>query len=262
VTGDDAATWARALLASRAARTTRDPITVTTPLTIDDAYAIQRHVTARRIESGERIIGWKLGYTSVAMRRQMGVDAPNHGPLTDAMVLASGAQVSERLVQPRVEPEIGVRMAGPVPADAGADEVQHVLDDAFACLEVVDSVFTDYRFRLEDNTADGSSAAQVVVGSSLGTVVGLDEIDVVLRRNGEEVGRATGAAASGHPLAGVAWLAGQLAARGSRLEAGQIVITGGLTAAVPLAPGDEVVAVFGGRVTVSVLGPARSGTLT
>jgi 2-keto-4-pentenoate hydratase len=123
-------------------------------------------------------------------------------------------------------------------------------------------VFTDYRFRLEDNTADGSSAAQVVVGSSLGTVVGLDEIDVLLRRNGEEVGRATGAAASGHPLAGVAWLAGQLAARGSRLEAGQIVITGGLTAAVPLAPGDEVVAVFGGRVTVSVLGPARSGTLT
>jgi 2-keto-4-pentenoate hydratase len=262
VTGDDAATWARALLASRAARTTRDPITVTTPLTIDDAYAIQRHVTARRVAAGERIVGWKLGYTSAAMRHQMGVDSPNHGPLTDAMLLGSGSAVGEHLVQPRVEPEIGVRFARPVVPGASIADVRDAVADAFACLEVVDSVFTGYRFRLEDNTADGSSAAQVVVGSSLGTVVGLDEIDVVLRRNGEEVGRATGAAASGHPLAGVAWLAGQLAARGSRLEAGQIVITGGLTAAVPLAPGDEVVAVFGGRVTVSVLGPARSGTLT
>jgi 2-keto-4-pentenoate hydratase len=117
---------------------------------------------------------------------------------------------------------------------------------------VVDSVYTDYRFRLEDNTADGSSAGQVVIGPSVGDVEGLAEVSVVLERNGDVAGRGLGSDASGHPAHGVVWLVGRLAAVGRRLQAGDIVITGGLTAAVPLAPGDEVRATFDPRIEVSV----------
>jgi 2-keto-4-pentenoate hydratase len=132
------------------------------------------------------------------------------------------------------------------------DDVLGAVGEAFACLEVVDSVYPDYQFRLEDNTADGSSAAQVVVGPALRRVRELDSVTVVLRHNGEEAGRALGSAASGHPAAGVVWLVAQLALQDRHLRAGDIVITGGLTKAVPLQPGDAVTAVFDDETTVSV----------
>lgn len=208
-------------------------------------------MTARRLGDGQRLVGYKLGYTSPAMREQMGIAEPNFGPLTDAMLTRSGQPAQPGLLQPRVEPEIGLRLARRLVGPATVDEVLTACDAALACLEVVDSVFTGYRFRLEDNTADGSSAAQVVVGDEL-ALSGLDGIDVRLERNGEPCGAATGAAAGGHPAAGVGWLAAQLAKRGDALEPGQLVITGGLVAAVPLDPGDEISAIFGDRAATTV----------
>jgi 2-keto-4-pentenoate hydratase len=215
-----------------------------------EAYRVQAILTQRRLDGGERHIGWKLGYTSSAMRRQMGIDEPNFGPLTDAMVVADGGAVPATVIQPRVEPEIAVRLGSDVDASASIADIAASTDTALACLEVVDSVWSGYRFRIEHNTADGSSAAHVVFGGTIDTD-DLSTVEVRLRRNGEDVATATGAAASGHPLAGVAWLASQLQLTGRRLHAGEIVITGGLTAAVPLEPGDCIEAVFGGDVVVT-----------
>jgi 2-keto-4-pentenoate hydratase len=117
-------------------------------------------------------------------------------------------------------------------------------DSALACLEVVDSVWSGYRFTLEDNTADGSSAAWVVVGPAM-PVSDLAALPVALSVDGEVVERGTGAAASGHPAAGVAWLAEQLAGRERALEPGDLIITGGLTSAHPLEPGHRISASFG-----------------
>lgn len=247
----DVSAWSERILdARRAGRPLGTTITATVPITMDDAYRIQGEVTAARLAAGQRLAGWKLGYTTAAMREQMGVDEPNFGPLTDAMLLASGAKASPDLLQPRVEPEIGFRLeralpAAPTPADVAAAATP------FAALEVVDSVWEGYRFRIEDNTADGSSAAQVVVGPDL-PAGDLEAVTAELFRNGEPAGSGAGAAAFGHPAAALAWLAGELASRGGALGPGQVVITGGLTAAVPLEAGDEVEAVFAGRVRVSV----------
>jgi 2-keto-4-pentenoate hydratase len=243
--------WAAELADARRAGESHAPITSTVDLSLADAYAIQRAGTAMRLSRGERVVGWKLGYTSLAMRVQMGIDEPNFGPLTDAMLVRSGDAVSEVLMQPRVEPEIGLRFARPLTGAETVADVLAAVEDAFAVLEVVDSVYPGYRFRLEDNTADGSSAAQVVVGPVLRRRESLDEVSVTMRHNGAEVGSATGAAASGHPAAGVVWLVRQLAMTGRRIEAGDIVITGGLTHAVPLAPGDRVVAAFDGETDVA-----------
>lgn len=213
------------------------------------AYAIQRALLALRLTAGERVVGWKLGYTSEVMRRQMGIDRPNFGPLTDWMQLASGDAVHERLVQPRVEPEIGLRLKTALDArNAPVDRhtVAAAVEGAYACLEVVHSTWTGYRFNLEQNTADNSSAGQVVIGPRLPEtdLMALDTVAVRLSDDSHVLGQGVGADADGHPLDALARLARELAANGQRLEAGDLVITGGLTKACALESGGRLSAVF------------------
>jgi 2-keto-4-pentenoate hydratase len=217
------------------------------PVDLDEAYDVQRILTTRRVSNGERRAGWKLGYTSAAMRRQMGIDRPNFAPLTDAMVLSSGDVLPEQgLLQPRVEPEVVLVIGDLDPASAGdVDAVLACVHSAVAGLEVVDSVWTRYRFRLEDNTADGSSAAFAVLGHEVG-VTRLADLSVTLYRNGSPVGHGLGRDAMGSPLDALRWLVGALGERGETLRSGDVVLTGGLTAAVPIEPGDVVHADFGG----------------
>lgn len=247
----DAAAEAASILAAHARHATLDPISARGDITMDDAYAIQAIVTADRIGRGERRIGWKLGYTSLAMRAQMGVDQPNFGPLTDAMLVDDGADVAGRFTQPRVEPEVALRFERDVTADADRAAVLAAVGSAHAALEIVDSVWTDYRFRIEDNTADGSSAAGVVLGAAIPRDH-IAEVEVTLQVDGVAVGRGHGRDASGHPADGVVWLVARLAERGERLLAGDVVITGGLTAAAPLVPGSAITGVFGGDTIVTV----------
>ncbi len=220
-------------------------------LSLADAYRVQDQVTALRLAAGERRAGWKLGYTSAVMRAQMGVAAPNFGPLTDAMLLSSPALLPSGALQPRVEPEIGLRLGRALEAPCSVESALAACDATLACLEIVDSVWSGYRFTLEDNTADGSSAAWVAVGPSL-PLADLASLPVQLSVDGEVVERGTGAAAGGHPAAGLAWLAEQLAGSGRGLEPGDLIITGGLTSARPLEAGHRVSALFGGHWSVEV----------
>jgi len=230
---------------------TLEPLTDRNSLTLDDAYAIQSEVTAIRLARGARRIGWKLGYTSPVMREQMGIDAPNFGPLTDAMLVVSGDDVEGRFTQPRVEPEVALTFARDVPVGADLEAVLGAVAGAHAALEIVDSVWRDYRFTIMDNTADGSSAAGVVIGPEI-AVDRVADVDVRLLVDGVERGRGVGRDASGHPALGVVWLVQQLATRGERVRGGDVVITGGLTAAVELSAGVEISAGFDGRTLVRV----------
>lgn len=240
----DIAACADRIVRAHAERVLLDPPAVA--LTLDEGYAVQRLVTAARLARGERPAGWKIGYTSAAMRAQMGVSEPNAGPLTDAMLLPSGAVVPETVTQPRVEPEIALEIG----ADGGVARAR-------CALEVVDSVWRHYRFRLEDNTADGSSAAYAVLGPQLPAGCDLAAVEVTMQVDGHPAGSATGAAAMGHPLEALRWLETWLAARGERLAAGDVVLTGGLTAAAPFPPGSEVVAAFDSGLAVSARRAAR-----
>ena len=111
------------LLTAHHERRLIEPISATAELTLDAAYRVQRVVTEARLARGEQIVGWKLGYTSQAMRLQMGVAEPNFAPLTDVMLLPNDGTVDPTLVQPRVEPEIGIVLAKPLEAGATLDDV-------------------------------------------------------------------------------------------------------------------------------------------
>ena len=249
---DERRGWADRIVQARAERRLLAPMTDGCGATMDDAYAIQSMVTGRRLAAGQRQVGWKLGYTSAAMRVQMGVTQPNLAPLTDAMLVPNDGEVCRSLVQPRVEPEIAVRIGRTICGPLSAGDAWATVDGVWASLEVVDAVWADYRFRIEDNTADGSSAAGVVLGPALDRSADLAAMTVELRQDGGVVATATGAAAMGGPANALAWLTFELARLGWELAAGSLVITGGLTAAVPLEPGARIEAVFDGATAVAV----------
>lgn len=204
------------------------------------------------------MVGWKLGYTSRAMREQMGITEPNYGPLLDTMELHDGVLAAPSL-QPRIEPEIALRLRQSIPPGSDVDTVLASCSAAYACLEIVDSVWAGYRFTLLDNTADASSAGWFCLGDEM-PLVGLDVLDVALLINGQVIDRAAGAAAGGHPANGVSWLSNELRDDPRGLQPGDVIITGGLTSAVPLEPGAQVTARFGmGQFQVTVV---QRATLT
>jgi 2-keto-4-pentenoate hydratase len=65
------------------------------------------------------------------------------------------------------------------------------------------------------------------------------------------VGTGAGGAALGSPLNALVWLANTLGPLGTALEAGSVVLPGSLTAAVPVAAGRSVTAVFAGIGSVT-----------
>jgi 2-keto-4-pentenoate hydratase len=209
-----------------------------------DAATGYRVQAAAREQAGP-LAGWKLGVTSRAKQAQVGVHEPIRGFLASVNALDLGEPlVTGELIQPRTEPEIvfvmGRDLSGP---SVTAADVLAATSGVAVGIEVLDSRFTDYRFTMPDVIADNTSAARFVVGAP----VSPDGIDlrlagVVLELGGEVVATAAGAAALGHPAASVAWLVRSLAAEGEGLRAGQVVLSGGLTAAVPVKPGDVVVA--------------------
>ena len=221
--------------------------------TMVDAYKIQKILAQDKIEKGDVIIGWKLGYTSLAMRTQMNIDEPNFGPLHQSMYLTSGSILSNYLIQPKVEPEIAVKFKYPLSGNVTFEEVHNAIDSAHGCLEIVDSIFQDYKFNIEDNTADGSSAAQFVIGPEIEKNE-LDKTEVKFFKNGDIIDQCLGSSASGHPLNGVVWLINCLDKLQAKIEPGEIVITGGLTSSIDINKGDHVYGIFDNTVKVEVFG--------
>ena len=228
------------------------PLTDEVNLDLETAYAIQFALLSRRIDDGERQVGWKIGYTSVAMREQMGIDKPNFGPLTDKMLARSGDDLPVGVVHPKVEPEVLVVIGAEITPGMDLDAIRAACREVRTALEVVDPVWEAYRFRVEDNTADGSSAAHAVLGPSIPSDAPLDSLPVAICVDGEELHRATTAAVMGHPLEAVRWLSGALHERRRQLQVGDLVLTGGLTPAVDLPSGSTVTARFASDLEVAV----------
>jgi len=249
----DVAELAGRLRAAVADRTAIEPLSAEHPaLDLPTAYRVQREL---RSTAGPRS-GWKLGLTSRAKQQQVAVSDPVYGflPAAGALDLGEPLEVAS-LIAPRCEPEVvfvlGRDLAG---AHVTAVDVLAASSGVAAGIEVLDSRYRDYRFTMADVVADNTSAGRYVVGPPV-PPAGLDLrlAGVVLERNGQVVATASGAASMGHPAAAVAWLVRALAATGEGLRAGEIVLSGGLTAAVPVAAGDVVV------VSVAGLGSLELG---
>ncbi|MET3985266.1 fumarylacetoacetate hydrolase family protein [Streptomyces sp. PvR034] len=221
--------------------------------TTDEAYAVQRALVARMTARGERITGFKLGFTSLAKMRQMGVSDLIHGRITDRMHIPDGGRYDvSGLIHPRVEPEVAFLLGDALAP--GGDPVAAVAAVAPA-LEVIDSRYDGFAFSLPEVIADNTSAAGYAVGpwtaaGELAHPGGLANLGVLLEIDGRPAQTGSTAAILGHPLralAAAARLAGEL-------PAGTVILAGAATAAVPLPPGTHV------RATVATLGSVQFST--
>ena len=228
-----------------------EPLTSRHPdITIEEAYAIQQRLNARRIAAGERIIGKKIGVTSRAVMDMLGVYQPDFGLLTDGMVYNEGDAIpAATLIQPKAEGEIAFVLKNDLigPGISAAD-VLAATEGVMACFEIVDSRIRDWKIGIADTVADNASCGVFVLGDRLVDPRGLDltTCGMVLEKNGEIVATGAGAAALGAPANAVAWLANTLGRLGIPLKAGEVVLSGSLAIMVPVKAGDSLRVSIGG----------------
>jgi 2-keto-4-pentenoate hydratase len=241
--------FAQALREAEDGRRAIAPLIAGNPgLTVADAYRIQLFNIQRRLAAGARIAGRKVGLTSRAMQQMMGVDEPDFGVLLDDMFVEEGDAIPvAELVQPRVEAEIalvlGRDLRGP---GVNSTAALQAVESAVASIEIIDSRISDWKIGLIDTIADNASSARVVVAGRRTPVEGLDLrlIGMALSINGELLETGAGAAVLGNPARCLAWLANKLAGFGEHLKAGDVILAGSLHRALPVKPGDSVVAEF------------------
>ncbi|MDZ7700673.1 MAG: fumarylacetoacetate hydrolase family protein [Halobacteriales archaeon] len=223
-----------------------DPLTDRHELDVADAYDIQTRLIDQRLADGASVVGHKVGLTSDGIQEQLGVDRPDFGRVLDTMFRPDGVVPTGDLIVPRIEPEVGFLMAEGLEPPVTHLDVLAATEAVLPVLEIIDSRVRDWQIELEDTIADNASSALYVAGGATHTVEGRDLSleGVKLRRNGEVVSTGVGAAVLDHPAKAVAWLANTLGGMDASLGAGDIVLSGSVTPAVDLAPGDVFTAEF------------------
>jgi 2-keto-4-pentenoate hydratase len=210
-----------------------------------DAYRVQECWTRNRVAAGERIVGRKIGLTSVAVQEQMGVDSPDFGTLWASRRLDAvegRATVSAAtFLQPRAEGEIAFLIGSEPPRGprVTAAEVLAATVAVAPAIEIVDSRIADWRIKLADTIADNASFGGFLRGEWNEELAGEDlgALTMALEEDGRVVSAGIGSNALGHPAEAVAWLASTLLGLGVGLQEGDIVLSGALGPLVPLIPG-------------------------
>jgi 2-keto-4-pentenoate hydratase len=246
------------LLNSYASGETISPLTATFEnIDVEDAYAIQMLQVQRWLADGRKIVGHKVGLTSVQVQKQLGVNQPDFGHLFDDMFHLSGEEIAVgTYLQPKVEPEIAFVLKKTLsgPGVTIADAIG-AIDYVVASLEIVGSRIADWKITLADTIADNASSGGVVLGTRPIKIEAADlrTLGAVVYKNGQIVQTGAGAAVLGSPISSLVWLANTLGRLGTSLEAGSVILPGAITPMVTAEPGDVITADFNllGSVTAT-----------
>ncbi len=199
---------------------------------IETSYAIQKVNTRFWLEEGRTIAGRKIGLTSKAVQKQLGVDQPDYGILFDDMEIENGGEAAvSAICQPRIEGEIAFVMARDIQSEEPSlEEIESAIDYAVAAFEIVGSRIRDWDISIFDTIADNASSGKYVLGDERAKLVDLDLLGckMTLEANGEAVSSGQGSACLGSPLLATQWLAKVMAKAGRPLKAGDIVLSGAL----------------------------------
>ena len=230
---------------------------------VEDAYAVQDAWMALKIAAGRKVKGHKIGLTSKAMQRAVGIGEPDYGTLLDDMFYRDGAVVpTERFIGLRIEAELAFVLSRPL---SGPDCTLFDVLDATAyvtpALEILDARIqrvdpaTGRTRTVLDTISDNAANAALVLGGRpfKPALVDADmrRIGAIVSKNGEieETGLAAGVL--NHPGYGVAWLANRLHRYGVSLQAGEVVLAGSFIRPIDVTRGDTIVADYGEFGSVS-----------
>lgn len=220
------------------------------------AYAVQEEVNVARIATGARVVGRKIGLTSAAVQKQLGVNQPDLGVLFADMEYADGQVVADgRLLQPKVEGEIAFGLGADLVEGAlSLDQVRAAVAWVSVAIEVCDSRIAGWDITFGDTVADNASAGGYVLGARRRSLNEFEPRDaaMVMTVTGQEDSIGTGEACLGDPLLALQWLARQARDLGTPLLAGQVILSGALGPMRPVSPGAEVVVTIEGLGSASV----------
>jgi len=209
---------------------------------VASAYAIQQANTDFWLKAGRRLVGRKIGLTSRAVQKQLGVNTPDVGMLFADMALGDGDEVAlSRVLQPRAEAEVALVLERDLShADCTLSELISATAYALPAIEIVGSRIRAWDIKLVDTIADNASAGLYVLGAEPKKLEGLDLrlAGMVMQRRGEPVSLGAGAACLGNPLNAAVWLARTMVEMGNPLKAGDVIMTGALGPMVGVAAGD------------------------
>ncbi len=210
-------------------------------MSLKDAYEIQRLAIDLRVERGEKITGYKLGFTSKAKMEQMGVHDLIWGILTDEMEIKKDDSVDlKRWIHPRVEPEIAFRVSKDIHRELTLEELPIYLDRMAPALEIIDSRYENFKFSLEDVVADNCSSTGYVIGTWQPLSTEISDLKMELLVNNKVVESASSAAILDNPLQSVVELSRLANQAGLTVKKGQVILAGAATAARFLEPNQNI----------------------
>jgi 2-oxo-hept-3-ene-1,7-dioate hydratase len=230
-------------------------------MTLEDGYAIQKKWVSKKVDQGQKVVGYKIGYTSRAMQKALNIQEPDYGVLLDSMVFTDGAEIDvSQFCDPRIEVELAFILKDRLEGEnITMFDVLNATDFVVPALEIIAARThrkdpeSGYTRKVFDTVADNAGNAGIIMG---GRPIKPLDTDLrwcggILNINGviEETGLA--AAVLNHPANGVCWVAKRFAPHGVALEPGQIILSGSFTAPVPVKAGDTVNADYGPLGTIS-----------
>lgn len=246
---------AQALLTAERLKQPIVPFTSSTDISVDDAYKIQLVQMEEKLKDAQ-LVGMKIGLTSEVMQKMFNVDTPDFGHILNTMVYENYSDVSKtQFIQPKVEFELAFLLkedlVGP---NVTAEQVLQATEAIAPAIEIIDSRIQDWKFKFQDTVADNGSSAGAILGKPcpVPTFDELASIDIVAQKNGEVFDRGVSSAVMGNPAQAVAWLANMLSEYDIHLKAGQFILAGAITAAVPFEVGDRFDVSFGQYGAVGV----------
>lgn len=229
---------------------------------IEAAYAVQARGTAARLAAGATVVGRKIGLTSKAVQKQIGVDQPDLGYLFDDMAYGELELVPmARLLQPKAEAEVAfVLKEDLVEGDFDDAQIRRAVDYITAAIEIVDSRVANWDIKIWDTIADNASSGLFVLGAVPRKLDGLDlrTCGMVMEIKGEPVSVGAGIACLGSPITASLWLARVMAKVGRPLLEGDVILSGALGPMTGVSRGDVVEARINGIGTVRAAFAAES----
>jgi 2-keto-4-pentenoate hydratase len=208
------------------------------------AYAVQFGLMRRRLAAGDRLVGYKAAYTSLAVQAQRG----NGGPIAGG-ILASGFETETAPIgivpnaRNAVEPEVAILLGDDLPGpDVGPLDVLRATHSLLPAIEVAVGAPGHAERSRQMVIATHKTAGSVIVGGPGCRPQGIDlRLEAcVIRINGSVRGSATAVEVLGDPYVAAAFIANKLIEHGERLRAGMILMTGSILAAIPVQAGDDV----------------------
>jgi 2-oxo-3-hexenedioate decarboxylase len=219
-------------------------------LTADAGYAAARHLHAHRLARGWQLRGRKIGFTNRTLWERYGVREPMWGAVYDKTIVFSEGTVARvplaGLVQPRIEPEICFKLRCRPPVTRDPQALLDCIEWIAHSVEIVQCHHSEWKVTIADCTADNGLHGRLILGTPVpvekisGLAAALPFLKVDLFRGQERKDQGMGSNVLGSPLLALAFLVEILSTQTQSppLEAGEIVSTGTLTDAHPVAAGE------------------------